>query len=97
MNRGEKIYSILSIQYGALNANSLGSTVSSLPVALESIQKYAKYSLKKKNAASHHHHAPALSIVYDIVRNKAPELYSPNNELAKDTSFDDILPCVSGE
>ena len=97
INRGEKLYSILSIQDAALNAKSLGSKVSSLPVALESIQKYAKYSLEKKNAASRHHHAPVLSIVYDMIRNKAPELYTPNDELIKGTAFDHILPCVSGE
>jgi hypothetical protein len=97
VNRGDKVYRALNAQNS--NANSFGSKVN-LPTALESIQKYAKYSQQKGKSSvfqQRDDHVPALSIIYEIIRNKAPELYNPNKKL---TTFDmevDILPCVSNE
>lgn len=69
---------MLSSQDAVQNAQSVGIKVN-IPVALESIQKYAKYSSEKRNDARPTDIAPVLSIIFGIIRNKAPELYSPRS------------------
>lgn len=99
MNRGDKLYQALSTPFASSIANNMGDKVN-LPVALESIQKYAKYSVEKKNAVYSQRateHVPALSVIYEIIRNKAPELYSPHNKGSKPDLDVEILPCVSNE
>lgn len=78
VNRGNMLLCMLSSQDAVQNAQSVGIKVN-IPVALESIQKYAKYSSEKRNDARPTDIAPVLSIIFGIIRNKAPELYSPRS------------------
>ena len=88
---------MLNNQDAEQNAHRLGTKVN-IPVAIESIQKYAKYSLEKSNGTRPTDLAPALSIIYGIIRNKAPELYSPQSRAESTTMVDvELIPCVSNE
>lgn len=97
INRGDKIYRALSAKNATVH--SYGAIVN-LPTALESIQNYAKYSIEKKTNSYLHQSSdvvPALSTVYEVIRNKAPDMYDFNSGNATTDMEVDTLPSVSKE